>query len=72
MDGLNGCFAEINQPNVTFDFSQFMSDADIESLKEKLLNGEVSKQSLALVQMRLLVALGVDGYNQLVRQYNGE
>lgn len=71
MDGINGCFAEINQSNVTFDFSQFMSDADIESLKEKLLNGEVSKQSLALVQMRLLVALGVDGYNQLVRQYNG-
>ncbi len=71
MDGLNGCLAEINQSNVTFDFSQFMSDADIESLKEKLLNGEVSKRNLALVQMRLLVALGVDGYNQLVRQYNG-
>ncbi len=72
MNGLTECFMEINRQDLSFDFAKYMTDNEIEALKEKFLNFDIIPAYMDRTKTKLLVALGVDGYNQLVRQYNGE
>ena len=72
MNGLNGCFAEINRSDIMFDFNEVMTDEQIEALKERFLNGSIRQADMNAAKMQLFVALGVNGYNELVRQYNGD
>ena len=50
--------------------SHILDDAKVAALKKLLLDGEIPfSQEL---QNKLCIALGVDGYNAFVREYNGE
>ena len=44
--------------------------AKLDGLKARLLNGEIP--FTPVLQNRLCVALGVEGYNAFVREYNGK
>ena len=50
--------------------SRILADAKLDGLKTRLLNGEIPFTSE--LQNKLCVALGVEGYNAFVREYNGE
>ena len=50
--------------------SRILADAELDGLKTRLLNGEIPFTSE--LQNKLCVALGVEGYNAFVREYNGE
>ena len=50
--------------------ARILGDTEVADVRTKLLNGETAfSQGL---QYRLCVALGVDGYNAFVREYNGK
>ena len=82
---LDGLAAELNAPRfgnagkllaeigieVEWDFiqSRILGDAEIAALKAKLLGGEIPFDGT--LQNKLCVALGVEGYNAFVREYNG-
>ena len=73
MNGINACFAEINRSDVVFDFDKLISDNEIEKLRESFLSGNINNRIyMDITKMKLLVALGIDGYNEMVREYNGE
>ena len=49
--------------------SRILADAELDGLKARLMGGEIPfSQEL---QNKLCIALGVDGYNAFVREYNG-
>ena len=50
--------------------SRILGDAELDGLKARLLNGEIP--FTPVLQNKLCVALGVDGYNAFVREYNGK
>ena len=82
---LDGLAAELNAPRfgnagkllaeigieVEWEFikSRILGDAEIAALKAKLLGGEIPFDGT--LQNKLCVALGVEGYNAFVREYNG-
>ena len=50
--------------------SRILADAELDGLKTRLLGGEIPfSQEL---QNKLCIALGVDGYNAFVKEYNGK
>ena len=50
--------------------ARILGDTEVAEIRTKLLNGETAfSQGL---QYRLCVALGVDGYNAFVKEYNGK
>ena len=50
--------------------SRILADAELDGLKARLLNGEIP--FTPVLQNKLCVALGVEGYNAFVREYNGK
>ena len=50
--------------------SRILGDTEVAEVRTKLLNGEISFTSE--LQNKLCVALGVEGYNAFVREYNGK
>ena len=50
--------------------ARILGDTEVAEIRTKLLNGETA--FLQGLQYRLCVALGVDGYNAFVREYNGK
>ena len=53
-----------------FDTSSLPSEREVESLKEKILDGDVDLTEAMKTQM--YICLGVDGYNAFVKEYNGD
>ena len=50
--------------------SRILADAEVDGLKARLMGGEIPfSQEL---QNKLCIALGVDGYNAFVKEYNGK
>ena len=47
-----------------------MTDEEVAEIRAKLLGGEIPFSGL--LQGRLCVVLGVEGYNAFVREYNGK
>ena len=50
--------------------SRILADAELDRLKTGLMNGEIPFSTV--LQNKLCVALGVEGYNAFVREYNGK
>ena len=50
--------------------SRILGGAELDDLKARLLNGEIP--FTPVLQNKLCVALGVEGYNAFVREYNGK
>ena len=50
--------------------SRMMTDEEVAEIRAKLLGGEIPFSGL--LQGRLCVVLGVEGYNAFVREYNGK
>ena len=85
-DRLDALAAELNAPrfgnagkllaeigmDVEWEFiqSRILADAELDGLKTRLMDGEIPfSQEL---QNKLCIALGVDGYNAFVKEYNGK
>ena len=67
--GLNEWLSELGY-NVQVDTSKLISKEQLASLKDAVFYGDVPMTENRKVH--LLVGLGVDGYNQFVKDYNGE
>ena len=69
-------FAELNEwmadlgLECRIDVASLPSSAEVEALKEKVLDGDETLD--ADKKIILFVCLGVDGYNQFVKEYNGD
>ena len=50
--------------------SRILADAELDGLKTRLLDGEIAFSPT--LQNKLCIALGVEGYNAFVKEYNGE
>lgn len=72
LDGVNECFAEIGRVDCTLDLSKLPSDNEIAGIVHEILNFTRPFPTDALSKFKLLIGLGTDGYNNLVREYNGE
>lgn len=48
--------------------ARILGDTEVAEVRTKLMDGEM--QFAPILQHRLCVALGVDGYNAFVREYN--
>ena len=69
--GLDWCFEEIGRGDVKVDFSEMPSEEEVSVLSKGVLDGEVDFENVK-VQKKLSFGLGVKGYNDLVKQYNGD
>ena len=67
--GLNQWFADMGV-QCTIDISTLPTPSEIESIKSAVLEGETDLTDS--IKIDLYLCLGVDGYNQFVRAYNGE
>ena len=67
--GLNEWLAELGYKE-RIDLSRLPSEQEVEALKEAVMYGE--KNMTGQVKIHLYVCLGVDGYNQFVKEYNGD
>lgn len=67
--GLNAWLEELGY-EARINDAKMLSDEYIKELKEKIFYGE--KELTPLSKAILLVYLGVDGYNQFVKEYNGD
>ena len=67
--GLNEWLADLGFAE-RVDLSRLPSEADVVRLKEDVLNGDADMT--VKNKATLYICLGVDGYNQLVREYNGD
>lgn len=70
LNGINECFSDIGRNDLTVDFSAFPSVSEIATIKNKVMNDEADLNN-ALIKFHLRIGLGADGYNELVRWYNG-
>ena len=71
LNGVNQCFESIGL-TYKVDVSLLPNDKEIEELKYKILNeGFINAKNKEKVLFDLFVTLGIDGYNDFIRQYNG-
>ena len=71
LEGLNQCFVAIGI-NKEVDLSALKSADEINQMKEDVLMANIDLNKDKKAAFDLMVCLGVDGYNEMVRQYNGE
>ena len=69
LNGLNAWLEKVGVP-ARLDESQLPTEEFVAQLKEDVLNGE--RDMTENVAFVLKVNLGVDGYNEFVKEYNGE
>lgn len=50
--------------------SRIPGDAEVDGIRKLLLDGEIPFSTA--LQNKLCIALGVDGYNAFVKEYNGK
>lgn len=67
--GLNEWLAKMGIA-ASVDFSKFPSEAEVQNLKNKILDGDVDINPER--QVTLYLGLGPHGYNAFVKEYNGE
>lgn len=70
LNGLNECFASIGKPELKIDLSTIRSAEWAEELKKSILNDE-EDLNYPPNRLYLLINLGNDEYNRLVKEYNG-
>lgn len=71
LEGLNQCLETIGIDKKV-DLSVLPSTDEINKMREEVLIGNINLTKKWKAAFDLIVCLGVDGYNEMVRQYNGE
>lgn len=70
-EGFDSCMDLIGREDIRLDMSKAPSAEEVISLNEKAIKGEV-KLTNPDVKVKLVFGLGVDGYNEFVKKYNGD
>ena len=69
MSGFEECFVKIGRSDVVLDRSFLPSDDEVQEIVRAVMIDDIGIKSVRGI---LLVALGVEGYNDVVARYNGE